>query len=478
MKRTIFFMMLILVTCFTVSALEKETKVKPNFIVIFADDLGYGDLGVFGHPTIKTPALDRMAFEGQKWTNFYVAAPVCTPSRAGLLTGRLPIRSGMCSDNRRVLFPNSNGGLPQSEITIARALKGIGYHTAAIGKWHLGHKSPYLPTDHGFDSYFGIPYSNDMDMIQVEDYFADQFKFAEQEYYQAYNVPLMRDEEIVERPADQRTITKRYTEEAVSRIKEFSGEPFFIYLAHSFPHIPLFRSGDFKGRSLAGIYGDVIEEIDWSVAQIIKTLKEEGLDENTLVVFTSDNGPWHVFKTHGGSSGLLRGAKGGTFDGGMREPTIFWWPENLKPGVVMEIGATMDLLPTFCKLSDTPLPLDRIYDGYDISPLLLGTGKGERDLVFYYRGEQVYAVRKGDYKAHFITQLEYGSRTAHPITDTEMDIKGTPTVLDQPLLYNLSLDPAEKYNIADEHPEVIAEIRAALEEHLNSLEKVENQLEK
>ncbi len=459
-------------------AQQKGDNGKPNFIVVFADDLGYGDLGVFGHPTILTPALDQLAFEGQKWTNFYVAAPVCTPSRAGLLTGRLPIRSGMCSDKRRVLFPDSNGGLPQSEITIARALKGNGYHTAAIGKWHLGHQSPFLPTDHGFDSYFGIPYSNDMDKIKGKSYREDQFTFADEEYFQAFNVPLMRDKEVVERPADQRTITKRYTEEALQKIEEFGDEPFFIYLAHNLPHIPLFRSGEFKDKSLAGIYGDVIEEIDWSVGQIVESLKAKGLAENTLLVFTSDNGPWHIFDTHGGSAGLLRGAKGGTFEGGMREPTIFWWPENLKPGVVTDMGTTMDLLPTFCKLSGTTLPDDRVYDGYDISALLLGTGSGERALVFYYRGEQVYAVRLGHYKAHFITQLEYGSKTAHPITKEDLAITNKPTVLDQPLLYNLSVDPGEKYNIADQHPEVIQDIRLALEKHLSTIVEVENQLEK
>ena len=478
MRSTTLFISIIMACLFFGCAQNAETEQKPNFIVIFADDLGYGDLGVFGHPTIKTPALDQLAFEGQKWTNFYVAAPVCTPSRAGLLTGRLPIRSGMCSDHRRVLFPNSRGGLPQSEITIARALKGNGYHTAAIGKWHLGHLPQFLPTSHGFDSYFGIPYSNDMDKIKGEDYFSDQFTFADDEYYSAFNVPLMRDTVVVERPADQRTITRRYTEEAIRKIQEFKGEPFFIYLAHNLPHIPLFRSGEFKEKSLAGIYGDVIEEIDWSVEQIIRTLKEEGLAENTLVVFTSDNGPWHIFKTHGGSSGLLRGAKGGTFEGGMREPTIFWWPENLKPGVVMELGTTMDLLPTFCRLSGTPLPQDRLYDGYDISPVLLGKGKGEREVVFYYRGQQVYAIRKGDFKAHFITQLEYGSKTAHPITDPEMKVVNTPTVLEHPLLYNLSVDPGEKYNIAEQHPEVLAEIRNVLDQHLKSIKEAENQLEK
>lgn len=447
---------------------------KPNFVVIFADDLGYGDLGVFGHPTIKTPNLDNMAVEGQKWTNFYVAAPVCTPSRAGIMTGRLPIRSGMCSDKRRVLFPDSKGGLPQSEITIARALKGNGYKTAAIGKWHLGCIPPYLPTNHGFDSYLGIPYSNDMD--KIED--GSHFKLSEEERYQAYNVPLMRDEKIIERPADQRTITKRYTEEALSKIKEYKGNPFFIYLAYNLPHVPLFRSEKFKNVSLAGFYGDVVQEIDWSVGQILKTLKDEGLAENTLVVFTSDNGPWHIFKTHGGSAGLLQGAKGGTFEGGMREPTVMWWPGKIKQGVVMDMATTMDLLPTFCKLSNTTLPDDRVYDGYDISPLIFGTGKSKRDVVIYYRGQRVYAIRKGDYKAHFITQLEYNSRTAHKIIDEHLAIINSPTVLEKPLLYNVVEDPGERWNVAEEHPEIIAEIKEILEEHLATVKPVENQLEK
>ena len=455
-------------------AAEKAKTAAPNFIVIFADDMGYGDLGVYGHPTIKTPNLDRMANEGQKWTSFYVAAPVCTPSRAGLLTGRLPVRSGMCSDKRRVLFPNSNGGLPQSEITIAKVLKGNGYQTAAVGKWHLGHKSPYLPTDHGFDSYFGIPYSNDMD--KVED--ASSRVLAETERWQAYNVPLMRDKQIVERPADQCTLTRRYTEESIAQIRSFKKKPFFLYLAYSLPHIPLFRSAEFKDVSAAGIYGDVVEEIDWSVGQILKMLKDEGLSENTLVIFTSDNGPWHTYKTHGGSAGLLQGAKGGTFEGGMREPAIFWWPGTIKPEVVMEMGTTMDLLPTFCSLSNTKLPGDRVYDGYDISPALFGTGKSPRDIVYYYRDQQVYAIRKGDYKAHFITQLEYGSRTAHLYTDPEVEINNTPTIQDTPLLFNVSIDPSEKYNIAAEHPDVIAEMRKVLEEHQKSVVPVENQLEK
>jgi len=230
------------------------------------------------------------------------------------------------------------------------------------------------------------------------------------------------------------------------------------------PHIPLFRSAEFKDRSAAGIYGDVIEEIDWSVGLILEVLKEEGLGENTLVVFTSDNGPWLIFKTHGGSAGLLRGGKGGTFEGGMREPTIFWWPGKLKTGTVMEMGTTMDLFPTFCSLANIKLPDDRIYDGYDISPVMFGTGTNPRDIVFYYRDVDIFAIRKGPYKAHFMTQSEYGP-------DPRM-------VHDPPLLYNLLTDPSEKYDIADKYPEVIDEIKKILEDHNSTLVPVENQLEK
>lgn len=251
----------------------QNKKQPPNFVIIFADDLGYGDLGVFGHPTIKTPNLDRMAHEGQKWTNFYAGASVCTPSRAALLTGRLPVRSGMASNKQRVLFPDSKNGLPSEEITLAEQLKEVGYSTACIGKWHLGHKEQYLPTNNGFDYYFGIPYSNDMDKLPGEaytDYWArpnDSIKTED------FNVPLLRNTEIIERPADQRSITKRYSEEAVSYIKQNKDEPFLIYLAHNLPHIPLFASENFLGKSERGLYGDVVEEIDNGVGKIMAALK-------------------------------------------------------------------------------------------------------------------------------------------------------------------------------------------------------------
>jgi arylsulfatase A-like enzyme len=459
---------------------QSSEKNPPNIIIIFTDDLGYGDLGVYGNPNISTPNLDQMAFEGQKWTNFYVAASVCTPSRAGLLTGRLPVRSGMTGDKRGVLFPDSKGGLPQSELTIAKALKARGYQTAAVGKWHLGHLEPYLPTDHGFDSYFGIPYSNDMNRTESIEGLSgidSQIQLAEQERFQAYHVPLMRNKQVIEQPTDQRTITKRYTEEVVNQIKQLKNGPFFIYLAHSLPHIPLFRSDDFKGKSKAGIYGDVVEEIDWSVGEILKTLKMEGLDTNTLVVFTSDNGPWHTFKNHGGSAGILRGAKGGTFEGGMRVPSLFWWPGKLKEGVVMEMGTTLDLFPTIGNLVGFELPKDRDFDGYDLSPVLFGSGKSPRNTVFYYQGTQVRAIRMGDFKAHFIIQNEYGSPTAHPVTSPPLEIPSQKTLLDKPLLFNLATDPGERYNIAEKHPEIIEEIRKILSNHLATLKPVENQLD-
>lgn len=438
-----------------------SNRKRPNFVIIFCDDLGYGDLACFGHPTIRTPHLDRMAAEGQKWTNFYVGASVCTPSRAALMTGRLPIRSGMCSSRRRVLFPDSAGGLPQSEVTIAKALKPQGYATAAIGKWHLGHLPQYLPTSHGFDSYFGIPYSNDMDRVTGDPKGRAAFWDPKSDYW---NVPLMRNEEIVERPADQNTLIKRYSEDAVRFIEEKKDEPFFLYLAHNLPHVPLFCSDDFRGTSRRGLYGDVIEEIDAGVGRILDTLRKHGLAENTFVTFTSDNGPWLPFNEHGGSAGLLREGKGCTYEGGMREPTICWWPGKIKPGVVRDMGATMDLYTTIIKLAGGEVPSDRVVDGLDLTPALFGTGPSPRQTMFYYRGSKLYAVRKGPYKAHFITHSGY--RGDKPVTHNP------------PVLYHLEHDPSEKYDVAKNHPDVIADIMKEVAKHRANLTPGEDQLVK
>lgn len=431
----------------------------PNVVVIFCDDLGYGDLGCFGHPTIRTPHLDQMAAEGQKWTEFYVAACVCTPSRAALQTGRYPIRNGMCSMKRRVLFPNSTGGLPPQEITLGRMLKQRGYATHAVGKWHLGHLPKYLPTQHGYDSYYGIPYSNDMDFVKG----SSQQRFENPES-KNFNVPLMQDNKIIERPADQTTITKRFTERACDLIRQHKNDqPFFIYLAHNLPHVPLFRSSDFEDASRRGLYGDVIEEIDWSVGQVLATLRETGLDKNTLVVFTSDNGPWKSFKQQGGSAGLLRDGKGSTWEGGMREPTVFWWPGTIQPGVVMEMGSTLDLLPTLGNLAGAGVPADRTLDGLDLSPTLLENKPSPRDQMIYYHGDEVFAVRKGMFKAHFKTKTSYtGQREAE--------------VHDPPLLFHLGHDPGEQYDIAKQHPDVIEGLRKLKTQHEASVEPVENQL--
>ncbi len=413
---------------------------KPNFVILYADDLGYGDLACYGHPTISTPNLDRMAGEGMRFTQFYSAAPVCTPSRAALMTGRLPIRNGMCSNKRGVLFPDSAGGIQPDEILLPEALKKLGYATGMVGKWHLGHLPEYLPTRNGFDEYFGIPYSNDMKPT-----------------------PLMQNEKAIEEPAVQETLTTRYTLKAIDFIKRHREKPFFLYLAYTFPHVPLHASEAFRDKSLRGLYGDVVEEIDWSVGQVLETLKELALAERTLVVFSSDNGPWLVKEYNGGSAGLLREGKGTTWEGGMREPGIAWWPGTIQAGTVSrELAGTMDLLPTFVKLAGGSIPTDRTIDGADITPVLLGKGPGPHETFFYYHGETLAAARVGPWKAHFITW--------------ELGKKG-PQQHDPPLLFNLEQDPSEKYNVADKHPEAIAKIKQAVETHLAGVKKVPSQLE-
>jgi arylsulfatase A-like enzyme len=433
---------------------------QPNIVIIMADDMGYGDLGCYGHPTIRTPHLDRMAAEGLRFTEFYSGAEVCTPSRAALLTGRYAIRSGMCSGKRRVLFPDSKGGLPAGEITIAEALKEKGYATGHIGKWHLGTHGGSRPNDQGFDFSFGLPYSNDMD---ARPKLPKGSSASPEPPSGGWNVPLIRNGEIIERPADQTTLTKRYTEEAIKFIAEKKAGPFFLYLAHTMPHVPLFASPEFKGKSPRGIYGDVVEEIDWSVGQVLGALREQAIQEKTLVFFTSDNGPWLTQGAQGGSSGLLREGKGSTWEGGQRVPGIAWWPGRIRPGITTELACAMDLFTTSLALAGATLPADRPIDGVDLRPLLLDGKAPPARPFFFYRGDQLFAVRLGPWKAHFSTQNGYG--------------QPAPDVHTPPLLFHLNRDPSEKYNLAVEHPEKLAELEAAARDHRAALKPGEPQLD-
>ena len=444
------------------TGLRAQPGRPPNFIIILADDQGYGDLGSYGHPTLRTPNLDRMAAEGQRWTSFY-AAPVCTPSRAQLMTGRLAVRTGLAGG---VLFPDSTGGLQPSEITIAEVLKTRGYATAAVGKWHLGVLPEYLPMKQGFDSYFGIPYSNDMDQTGGDLSADERFRRYMNPKIEYFNVPLMRDGATIERPAQQTTITKRYTDEGIQFIQSHRDQPFFLYLAHNLPHMPLFRSKEFERHSQRGLYGDAVEEIDWNVGRILTALRELKIERNTLVLYMSDNGPWAPYLEQGGSAGLLRGAKASTWEGGMRVPAIFWWPGTIESSVVSGIGSELDILQTFASLASAQPPTDRPLDGYDLSPALKGAGPSPRHALFYYAstGSGVLsAVRRDAFKAHFVV----------PVSNTGSAASSDPA---NPQLYNLDEDPSEKFDLAAKRPEVLKDLRAVADEHLKTVVPVKNQI--
>jgi len=425
---------------------------KPNIVLIFTDDMGYGDLGTYGHPTIASPHLDRLAAEGMKLTQFYVASSVCTPSRAALLTGRYPIRSGMA----RVLIPKSSGGLPDSEVTMAEVLREAGYATMCVGKWHLGARREQLPLNHGFDRYFGIPYSNDMSPWAQPD--NPTFKGDPPH-------PLIRDFEVTnpDHEPDQTQLTRQYTDESIGFIRDQvrQNKPFFLYLAHAMPHVPLFASKEFKGRSRRGLYGDTIEEIDASCGEILKALKELGIERNTLVMFTSDNGPWLGKGLDGGSSGPFKEGKVSTWEGGFRVPFIARWPGMIPAGVTTTAFATaMDLLPTFARLAGGRLPRDRELDGVDVGSVLFQNEPGREALMYYYFVDEVWAVRKGPWKLHLktVSPAEIAGWGNWPVTEHN-----------PPLLFNVETDPGEGFNVAADHPRIVSELKALISEHVASV---------
>lgn len=400
---------------------QESRDERPNVVIVFTDDQGYGDLSCYGHPTIHTPNLDRLAAAGCKMTQFYVAAPLCSPSRAALLTGCYPKRVGM---HKHVIFPDYDYGLHTEEVTIADMLRERGYATGCFGKWHLGHRPGLLPLDQGFDEYVGVPYSNDMAQIHRK---------PNNNY--AYRLPFMRGDDVVEWEPDQRLLTRRATEAAVKFIEDHKDQPFFAYVPHSMPHIPLYASDEFEDTSPRGLYGDVIEEIDWSVGQLVATLDRLGLTEDTVFVFTSDNGPWLPFKRDGGSAGLLRGGKGTNWEGGQRVPFLVKWPGRIPAGSVQrEVSTAMDLLPTIAGLSGATLPQGRKIDGEDVNALWRGDAGAKsptRHFLYYKNKGGLAGVRRGPWKL----------------------------LLDKSELFHLEHDPRENWNVAKQHPDLVRELQ-------------------
>ncbi len=429
-----------LLACLCIFGCKQNSATPPNIIIFFTDDQGYADLGSYGAEGFETPHLDELAAGGIRFTNFYVPATVCTPSRAGLLTGRYPKRSSL---HEAVLFPFSDGGLASEEFTMAEMLQTVGYTTSIIGKWHLGHKAEYMPLNQGFDSFFGVPYSNDMD-----NYYYRNIDF------QSPPLPLYRDTTLIEGGPDQAYLTKSYTEEAVRQIRERDASPFFIYLAHNMPHLPLHASPAFKGKSELGLYGDVIMELDWSAGEIIKALKEEGIFENTIFIFTSDNGP------RVGSALPLRGKKAETWEGGQRVPGIISWPDKIPVGQVNHtMVSTLDLFPTLAKLSGAEIPGGLVMDGLDISDLLTGadsTQLPDRPFLYYARNGKPEAVRLGKWKLHIAKTIGWNKKEQGDF---------------EPALYDLTNDIAEKNNLAKAHPDLVKELTKLMTDFDSSLDR-------
>ena len=407
---------------------------KPNIVYIFADDLGYGDLSCYGAKDINTPNIDQIAKKGIKFTEFYSASSVCSPSRAALLTGRYPQRMGI----NTVFFPESFTGIPDTEITIPEILKEKGYATGIVGKWHLGHHSKYLPLQHGFDEYFGIPYSNDME-----------------------SVVYMRGNEVESYKVKQQYITKTYTKEVQKFITKNKDNSFFLYIAHSMPHVPLYASEEFTGTSKRGLYGDVVQELDWSVGQILKSLREHGILENTLIVFSSDNGPWLAMKEDGGSAGDLREGKTFTFDGGMKVPTVAMWKNRIPQGIInTEVASQMDWFPTIANITGSSIPKGLVIDGLDISKVLTDKGNRKNSDLLFLDGKQLQGYRSGQWKVKLPYKGFRGNKW-------KQFVKAHDT-----LLFNLNTDPGEKNNLFEKYPEKAKEILKEMIEKYQDMGKL------
>ncbi|RLD64557.1 MAG: arylsulfatase [Bacteroidetes bacterium] len=423
---------------------RSENDRKPNIIIIFTDDQGYEDVGCFGSTDIKTPNLDKMSQSGIKLTDFYAAQAVCSASRAALLTGCYPNRIGI----HGAFFPNSKKGLHVSEITIADMLKGIGYKTGIFGKWHLGDHQDFMPNKQGFDSYFGIPYSNDMWPFHPEQ---DNFNFGP--------LPLYENQTIIDTLTDQSSLTTQITERSIDFIAKNKDKPFFLYIAHPMPHVPLFVSDKFKGKSERGLYGDVIMEIDWSVGQVMEALKKHGIDDNTLVIFTSDNGPWLSYGEHSGSAFPYREGKGTVLEGGQREPCIISFPKRIKPGRTIDIPMmAIDILPTIAEITGASLPENKI-DGKSVWNIWTGTSaeSPHEAYYFYYQVNELQGVRYGKWKMYF--PHRYRTLNGREGGKNGFAVTYEYTTFDQIELYDLSVDKSEINNVVDENPEIVAEIK-------------------
>ena len=438
----------------------------PNVVLIFTDDQGYGDLGCFGSETIRTPNIDRLSREGRKFTSFMVASPVCSPSRAALLTGCYPKRVGL---HQHVLFPTSTKGLNPAEHTIADHLKGLGYATACFGKWHLGYQPEVLPRANGFDAYFGIPYSNDMNYPSNKGKprggpdGMDALWNDPESTLTKWNTPLIKDEEIVELPVDQRTVTRRYTQKAIDFITEHRDGPFFVYLPHSMPHIPLYVPDDVRDPDPHRAYINTIEHIDAEVGRLLNTLDELKLAENTYVIYTTDNGPWLPFKHHGGSAGSLRDGKGSTFEGGQRVPCLIRGPGVPAGTVCGELTGTIDVLPTLAALLGSELPPAKKIDGLDVSGLWTGKTQQSprREFLYYTSHGELEGIRQGPWK--LLVKLPPKNKKKQ--ADTQA---GAPP---QVLLFNLDRDLGERENLAAEQPELVKQLKQRMAELDAEIEK-------